>query len=759
VFIKTLLTGLVTVSGLWLTGRILLPFLAKLNISRAERAALEIGLGAALVSNVLLAMGAVGLYRPAPVILALAVLSASGVVVSLRTRSEQEPTERPSKKWTILELSLGLVAAFGVLRAFLIALGPEFQPDALMYHLYLPVLYLSRGSAAFDPHHFTSGYGLLPELVFGVPAALGEVEGARLVHWFLFVASLSFVYGWIKSAWNRASALFAVALLSTPHMMGWCAHTANTEYFMTLYLLASVRLLLLNDPRAALIAGLCAGFAWASKPLAVGFAMVGFLSYAAFQLKDFKTLVKIGAIFGLGVIAAYLPWSVRSLLGTGNPMYPFLYNTFGGSSELASTLKDVESSMKGSGVPKRPIAFILLPLIFLIRPMRFVGLDPGFGWLFGYAALLAAPRFSGRGVLRLFALGCAVIFFISSQQLRFLMPMYFALAIMAAGTFSKVSRRALVGFVLLAFPIMNIVPIAKYLGNHWYLDYDFAGHYLTGRESREEFLVRKSYGGAYQVSAFMNIIDPDRSERVISFGSSDHLYFWPREIVSFPASPHATSIERLIVEGDLDGALEQIEGDGFELILSNNVFNKLLRPLIDEGKILPVFQTDVLFILRTGAKSLADIPYPDGVFPLMGFREGRPKYYAWMKHEGWLAVKQVKRLKLKVLVPAYVLEEGPQVIDVQLDSRPFQTLAFDESGTNEFPLADLDACDGRPHKLVLKASNVYDVGRLAGFLDVFHSIAITDMEVELCDGAAFEPQKKYWPISGIKDWRERIAPD
>ena len=122
-------------------------------------------------------------------------------------------------------------------------------------------------------------------------------------------------------------------------------------------------------------------------------------------------------------------------------------------------------------------------------------------------------------------------------------------------------------------------------------------------------------------------------------------------------------------------------------------------------------------------------------------------------------MKRIKQLKLEVFVPSYVLKDAPQTLVFTLDSQPLRSVSFHKAGTADIALEKLDACDGKPHMLAIRASNTHDVSRTSGFPGILHSIAIAGIEVQLCDGTAYKPERKYWSISGINGWRGLIASD
>jgi hypothetical protein len=131
-----------------------------------------------------------------------------------------------------------------------------------------------------------------------------------------------------------------------------------------------------------------------------------------------------------------LPWLAKSLLLTGNPVYPLLYDVFGGPEWSEALGRAHRAWQRAIGMGRSPIDFLLLPPRVLFQGgegyTRFDGrLHPLAGILLP-VALLAAPR----SALVRRALAVTAVWFVlwaaTSQQMRFLIPVLPLLAVATA---------------------------------------------------------------------------------------------------------------------------------------------------------------------------------------------------------------------------------------------------------------------------------------------------------------------------------------
>ncbi len=255
--------------------------------------------GSALASVAIWVLLSLGLARPWPVWFAVAA-AAAGVWRVARPR-----WKTPHPMW--------LAALPGVLLTFVHALAPEIQPDANTYHLGLVADWARTG--AFSPK--IGFYDLLPlglETLF-LPAylAVGPV-GAKLVHFGFFLASLPLISRVGQQCGvDRSRALLAAVFYSWTPVVMIAASSAYSDAALVFFTLAAFSALHDERDRAA---GLAAGFCYAIK-VTGGLVGVAGVLWLASRRQWRRALWFSGA-----ALVPSLPWALRALWMTGNPVAP-----------------------------------------------------------------------------------------------------------------------------------------------------------------------------------------------------------------------------------------------------------------------------------------------------------------------------------------------------------------------------------------------------------------------------------------------------
>ncbi len=210
--------------------------------------------------------------------------------------------------------------------------------DALEYHLQAPREYFESGRVQFLPHNVYASFPQQMEMLYLLLMHLagGPLAGAipaQALHAVVTALAAVAVSAWTKRGRPRVAALALFA--STP----WLTQVGCLAYVEGGMLLFSCVAAGLageaargrSGPCVALTIGLLAGLAGGCKytalvlvaaalPVATALAMPGrFSKRAAFV-----------AIAGVGAALAFSPWLARNAAWSGNPVYPFAYEWFGG---------------------------------------------------------------------------------------------------------------------------------------------------------------------------------------------------------------------------------------------------------------------------------------------------------------------------------------------------------------------------------------------------------------------------------------------
>jgi hypothetical protein len=398
-----------------------------------------VGLGAGVLSLIALALSPLGLLRSG----ALIAVAAVGAVLAA-TRLPRGSWTRPRvPAGTFERATWGLLAAAGVV-ALVGALAPEVEYDAIWYHLNLPKRYLAAGSLLDFPCQYVAHYPMGTELLFGYGLAIGDQVAAKLVHFGFGILLVLGTYHLAMQVVSRRAALLAAAILALTPTVTWEATTAYVElataFFVVLALSWVIRYAQDGSRGALLVGALFAGFALATKTLAlIAAAPLAALVLLVTRGAALRRLGAAGVFLAVALVPAF-PWYLRAQVETGNPVFPSAYGVFGANPELWNAQADAGQRAffdrfgfrHGTGsflalpwdVTMHAAAFggcvgvaylILLPFALRRRPSRALALTALF--CLGYLALWASP--------------------LSSLQLRFLVPVLGPLAVLAAAGFER----------------------------------------------------------------------------------------------------------------------------------------------------------------------------------------------------------------------------------------------------------------------------------------------------------------------------------
>jgi hypothetical protein len=403
------------------------------------RAPARMALGCAVWMLALFALAALGALRPAPVAVLALTFAALAAVAHGRwhVASRREP------------LGLGFLVAAAALTApfWLRALDYQVAWDAGAYHLTLPKRYLAAGGFTPLPLNVYAIWPHATELLFALAMLVRDYALATALHTAFGVLSLWVVHRACGAAGHPAAgwlaALFALANPVFAFELGVAYVDLVYAFFFTAGVVFMARALQgpLVDAGALALAGVCGGaLAGVKLSGALGAAAIG-----ALALPRALRLIRAGRArdaaalalrFTLPVLLLWLPWAARSTLATGNPVYPFLYDVFGGPDWNAALGAQLTEWLRGMGMGREPLDYARLPWRVLLEG------GPDYAHFAGRLAphwLVLVPLALGLGwrepLVRSALAACGVYFALwalGSQQMRFLIPMLPVLALACA---------------------------------------------------------------------------------------------------------------------------------------------------------------------------------------------------------------------------------------------------------------------------------------------------------------------------------------
>lgn len=429
-----------------------------------------LALGFGVIAYTVLAVGMCGRLSPVPVALAILVLAGAswrGALDLLRAMRVRQQPAVAEPRWLAISC-WSLVALLGVaplLACFVPPGGHEW--DVLSYHLAVPRLHIVAGTIGYVPTIHHSNFPFLVQTLFTVGLLFQGHVLAALLHFALAASCAAATADLARRHFHpQAGPLAALVFWATPIVL-WEAGIAYIDVAQALYVSLAVGCTLdvialrgkSGGLAAALMAGVLMGFALGVKTLSlvpVGLMLVGLVV----QRVEIRQVIACAAC----ALVLGAPFYVRTAVLTGNPVYPFAFNLFGGrdwSAGLAATYATehrsfgYDSHLYGvqddvSGAPRPPYEppsaadrarnLILAPFGLISTPRIFYNAnDAGPMSLLGFlflalpaVGLFARERSHAWRICGLGLLLWLAVWSVSMQYVRYLIPMLPILAAMGS---------------------------------------------------------------------------------------------------------------------------------------------------------------------------------------------------------------------------------------------------------------------------------------------------------------------------------------
>lgn len=381
--------------------------------------------------------------------------------------------------------------------AFLRACSPPIADDALMYHLGVPKLYLAAGRFVDLPFMVYSKFPLSAEMPYALVLALSSPVAASFIHFtFGIFAALCVALLGVKMSekFPEAGILAGLIFLSVP-LVQWEMGGSYVDLVPCLYILASFILVTEGSGNAIAIAGALAGFAVASKFTAGPYAAL-LLVLRLCAVGSVKSRIRDSLVFATAGAVPVAPWLVKNWLETGNPVFPFLFEFFGGAHWNVDLHREfLRWVVSEYGMGKNIISFLKLPynLTFNVaNNFGWKGFHPerelGVFYLF-FLPLLFVPGRTMRKqwMVTVMAVAGLAIWFFGSQQLRFLLMFWPFVCLLYASKILRVSKTHRIAGLTLAIlvPCIFAMTLIEYSGA---VAETASAAFASGNEARVNYL-------------------------------------------------------------------------------------------------------------------------------------------------------------------------------------------------------------------------------------------------------------------------------
>lgn len=562
-----IIAWIVTAAGATLTRR--LPGMA--GAARLERGLISFAVGLGVLAYGMLTLGLLGgLYAPSAAawLLILAALGGRSHVRMARALRERilRGAHLPAWGWGIalLFLAFALVAAVGVLTP-----PTPLEWDSLAYHLADPKIYIQSHRIYYLPWESHSNFAFTTEMWYTLGLLWGSVPLAKCFHFACGVGTCLTLYALGRRHLTPGIGLVAALLFASTPLVFWEGGTAYadlaTTFFATLTLLTVVNAVSALSspavpegysntggrpaPRSPLrlpwlaVSAALMGLTLSTKATALttlGLLALGLLVTLARRAGRNRAAVAAAAWVGLSLLVG-APWYVKSAVYThGNPVFPFYYNLFGGQYWNAAAAAAYDQSNAAFGMGRAPISLLLLPwnLMMALLP----GHSPPTMLPFNNFAtplmtlspvLLAAlffPAF-GRGtpgivkILGAYALGAGLLWFVTAQHVRYLLPVLPVLCLLTAWVLScALNARWWSGYALMALTSVSVL-FSLWIGGQFAAQ---EAPVALGLVSTRDYMTRRD--AVYPALEFVNTQLPPQA-KLVFYGNPlgfycDRPYLW-----------------------------------------------------------------------------------------------------------------------------------------------------------------------------------------------------------------------------------------
>jgi hypothetical protein len=404
-------------------------------------------------------LGILGLYRRS------AVLAVGGLLL-LATLPEILEAWRDSFRWIVglrasvsekrgvlLRLesqSVFIVILLMLLGILVVSLAPAIDWDSQNYHLQIPKRYVLAHSITPITFNLFSNMPHYMELLYVIGMLLQDYVLSKLIHGGFGILLLFLIYDFAKYRFSPRVASLALVIFFFNEDVISCFALSFVALALTFFYILSLDCLLrwlkLGEKRWLLLCGFFLGICLGLK-LTVGLGVIPVTLVILWELfvtrrKQFRESLVLFFLFSAILLLPFLPWLIKNIVYVGNPLYPALYDVFGGKGMNPSlATRWTQYLDQGFGMPKTFSNYLLLPwnaTIYGQRDFLLFGSVITPLWLIFLPFLLVVPN--KRKLIRflvLLLLTYYILWMFYIHYTRYTFPAFPLLSMLAAYTIDK----------------------------------------------------------------------------------------------------------------------------------------------------------------------------------------------------------------------------------------------------------------------------------------------------------------------------------
>ncbi len=286
--------------------------------------------GAGVLATLSAFLALTGIFHPTVLIVILLVAMSVGLREVWKRRLDLPNIAGfiPTVGWLVIVVTASLLP---------VLTAPPVMYDALNYHLAFPGHWLQAGHFVEFPRHgfsyYPSSYGMLYSYAL---AAIGPWAATAIHYWFGVMATLTAAGLGLRLGGPKTAAWAAACFGLTPAVLEVSTYaTADLAVaawggaaFSALFVVSGGR----PSSRHLALSGFLLGCALAAKYLAIAVVFLPLVVVVSVLIVTYRAplTLRMVAVAVAATSLPLLPWLVRNLLWTGNPLYPYLQGLLGG---------------------------------------------------------------------------------------------------------------------------------------------------------------------------------------------------------------------------------------------------------------------------------------------------------------------------------------------------------------------------------------------------------------------------------------------
>ncbi|MFH1563073.1 MAG: glycosyltransferase family 39 protein [Nitrospirota bacterium] len=492
-------------------------------------------------------------------------------------------------RWNLPEFSFRcLTPLFFLLLAIILLLVPTITFDALVYHLAVPEIYVKYHRIIYLQDNCFSNYTFNTEMLFTLGLLLKGDLLAKAIHFLFGVLSALGIYSLARRYFGQRTAYWSILAFCSMPLAIFVATVAFNDFALTFYEILAVYAFINwhkeKNRGWLLVCGLTCGLAIGTKYFG-GFCFIilalSILSIS-WRQKGWLEGLKTTVIFAGLVLLPNLPWLIKNLVFTGNPVFPLLYDVFDGKNwSQFHQVRYLHEMTRYSLGPH----FLLKPFVFLwdISFKHGGGMDSGIKLTVGPIFLIILPfllkcRRLDFSIKYLLAF-CEIFFLFWSYTCavdRFVLPCFVLLCVVLGYIIERFKGKFLYPWLLAILFIslgLNLEYVLKVIHKNSYF-------MCLKKANTEKFLLEKSIiSDCYDVLTCINHNLPAQS-KVLFIGEVRSYYCQRNKLV---ATQFDTNIilELIRKSKNIEGLMKNLKELGVTHVLYNETGAKWLTQYFD----------------------------------------------------------------------------------------------------------------------------------------------------------------------------------